>query len=208
MSYPDTLGLVLAGGRAQRMGGTDKMLIRIGGANIIDRVIACLAPQCTGLVLSVGEADSRSAADGIPAVADDVGGSAGPLAGILAGLDWAAANAAKTDWVLSAPGDCPFLPRDLLARLHGARSEERATVACASSGGRRHPVIALWPLALRRDLRRALAEEGLRKVDRFIARYAVAIAEWPTAPVDPFLNVNTPEDAAAAARLAEQIPDI
>jgi len=206
--YPDTLGFVLAGGRARRMGGADKTRIRIGGASILERVVARLTPQCSGLVLSIGSEGSPAAATGLPTIADAIGGYAGPLAGILAGLEWAAANAQKTEWLASVPGDCPFLPRDLLRRLHNARIKAGAMLACASSEGRRHPVIALWPIALRSDLRRALVEEGLRKVDQFAHRYAIAVAEWPASPADPFFNVNTPEDAAAAARLAEQSPDL
>jgi molybdenum cofactor guanylyltransferase len=205
---PDTLGLVLAGGRARRMAGADKMRIRIGHATMLERVIASLVPQCRELILSIADPESPYAAAGLPTVTDAVGGYAGPLAGILAGLDWAAAKQPQTQWVASVPGDCPFLPRDLVRRLHEARVKESTTLACASSGGRRHPVIALWPVALRDDLRRALVDEKLRKVDGFTARYTVATVEWPAAPIDPFFNVNTPDDAAAAARLAEQFPDI
>jgi molybdopterin-guanine dinucleotide biosynthesis protein A len=100
------------------------------------------------------------------------------------------------------------LPRDLVARLHQARVAAGAPLACARSGEWRHPVIALWPVALRQDLRRALLSEGVRKVDQWIARYRVGIAEWPAAPIDPFFNVNTPEEAAEADRMAARHPDI
>ena len=108
---------------------------------------------------------------------------------------------------VSAPSDCPFLPRDLVERLHRARRDAGAALACAASGGRRHPVIALWPVTLREDLRRAITQEGARKVGAWSARYTPAVAEWPAAPVDPFFNVNTPEDAAEAERLAALYPD-
>jgi molybdopterin-guanine dinucleotide biosynthesis protein A len=110
--------------------------------------------------------------------------------------------------MVTVPGDGPFLPRDLVARLHGARSEENAALACARSGHRRHPVVGLWPISLREDLRRALTHEGIRKVDEWSSRYERGIAEWPSDPVDPFFNVNTPAEAAEAERLAARYPDI
>ena len=116
---PKTLGLVLAGGLARRMGGGDKALIDIGGITILDRVLARLRPQCTGIVLNANGDASRFSRFGLPVIADDIPGFAGPLAGILAGLDWAAKNAPGADWVVSVPGDCPFLPRDLAVRLPG-----------------------------------------------------------------------------------------
>ena len=109
---------------------------------------------------------------------------------------------------MSVPGDCPFLPRDLVARLHDARIAEDKPLACAHSGDWRHPVVGLWPMALRENLRKALFEEGLHKIEAWTARHGVAIADWPAAPVDPFFNVNTPEDAAAAERLAAQHPGV
>ena len=203
---PPTLGLVLAGGLARRMGGGDKPLKTIGGVTILDRVLGRLRPQCTSLVLNANGDPARFAATGLPVVADDVPDFAGPLAGILAGLDWAAAHAPGIGFVASAPGDCPFLPRDLVARLHQARQAENLRLACARSGEWRHPVVALWPVALRDDLRDAVTQEGLRKIEVWTARHGVALATWPAEPVDPFFNVNTPEDAAAADRIATQYP--
>jgi molybdopterin-guanine dinucleotide biosynthesis protein A len=137
-------------------------------------------------------------------VADDVPDFAGPLAGVLAGLDWATAHVPDVAWVATVPGDCPFLPRDLVARLHAARAAEDRPLACARSGDWRHPVVGIWPVALRHDLRRAVAEEGLHKIEVWTARHGVAIADWPPTPVDPFFNVNTPADAAEAERLATE----
>ncbi len=207
MSYPATLGLVLAGGLARRMGGGDKALLRIGGATILERVLERLSPQCSGIVLNANGDPARFAFTHLPVVPDDVPDFAGPLAGVLAGLDWAAAHAPETEWIASVPGDCPFLPRDLVARLHDARNARKTRLACARSGDWRHPVVGLWPLALRADLRRALVEEHLRKIEMWMARHGVAIADWPDRPVDPFFNVNTPEDAAAADRIAAQYAD-
>src|ERR1700728_545158 len=207
-AYPATVGVVLAGGQARRMGGGDKARIRVGGATILERVLACLRPQCNRLVINAGGDAMRFADTGLVVVADGVPDYPGPLAGILAGLDWGADHASDAAWVLSVPGDCPFLPRDLVARLHEARIAAGAPLACASSAERRHPVVALWPVALREDLRRALIVDGLHKVERWAARYNVGVAEWPTVPVDPFFNVNTPEDAAEAERIAANHPEI
>ena len=104
------------------------------------------------------------------------------------------------------PGDCPFLPRDLVARLDAARAADNKPLACARSGEWRHPVVGLWPVALRADLRRALTDEGLHKIEIWTSRHGVAIADWPNEPVDPFFNVNTHEDAAEAGRIAAQYP--
>jgi molybdopterin-guanine dinucleotide biosynthesis protein A len=204
---PPTLGLVLAGGLARRMGGGDKALLRIGGATILERVLDRLGPQCSRIILNANGDPARFARTGLPVVADDVPDFAGPLAGVLAGLDWAAANRPDLEWVASVPGDCPFLPRDLVARLHGARQADNRPLACARSGEWRHPVIGLWPVTLRDDLRRALTQEGLHKIEVWTGRHGVAIADWPAEPVDPFFNVNTPADAAAADRLAAQEAD-
>jgi molybdopterin-guanine dinucleotide biosynthesis protein A len=199
---PPTFGLVLAGGLARRMGGGDKALIRIGHKTILERVLERLNPACAGIVLNANGDPTRFAAFGLPVVADDVAGFAGPLAGILAGLDWVAAHAPHVEWLASAPGDCPFLPRDLVARLHAARSAAATPLACARSGDWRHPVVGLWQVTLRDDLRHALVTEGLRKIEVWTARHGVALAEWPATPVDPFFNVNTPEDVAEATHLA------
>jgi molybdopterin-guanine dinucleotide biosynthesis protein A len=202
-----TLGLVLAGGLARRMGGGDKPRTMIGGQTILSRVVERLKAQCTRLILNANGDPARFADTRLPVIQDDVPGFAGPLAGVLAGLDWAAANAPGIEYVASAPGDCPFLPHDLVARLHQVRLTENKPLACARSGKWRHPVVALWRVSLRDDLRRALTLEDLRKIEIWTARHGIALADWPAEPVDPFFNVNTPEDAAAAERLAAQYPD-
>ena len=167
-----------------------------------------MQPQCTRLILNANGDPVRFADTGLPVIADDVPDFAGPLAGILAGLDWAAANAPDVEYVASVPGDCPFLPRDLVQRLHEAREKQGMPLACARSGEWRHPVVGVWPVALRADLRHALTKEDLRKIELWTARHGVALADWPAEPVDPFFNVNTPEDAAAAERLAVQYPGV
>ncbi len=195
-------GVVLAGGLARRMGGGDKPLREIGGRTILDRVIERLKPQCQSLLLNANGDHLRFASFGLPVVADGVADHPGPLAGILAGLDWVAANRPDAQWMASAPGDCPFLPRDLVARLSQGTHAQGAQLAVAASRGRSHPVIGLWSVALRDGLRQALVIEGLRKVDDWIARYRVATVAWPGEPLDPFFNANTLDDLAEAERLA------
>ena len=206
LPHPPTLGLVLAGGLARRMGGGDKARIEIGGVTILDRVLATLSAQTTGIIINANGDPKRFKDTGCTVVPDNVEGHPGPLAGILAGLDWLAAQKNGIEWIISVPGDCPFLPDDLVERLHEARRKMGAGVplACARSGEWRHPVVGLWPLALRADLRKALVDEDLRKIEVWTARHGIAVADWPTEPIDPFFNVNTKEDAAEAERIALQ----
>src|SRR6185437_5644087 len=180
----DIPGVLLAGGLARRMGGGDKPMRTIADKTILERVIARLAPQCDGLILNANGDPARFAAFGLPIIADTVADFPGPLAGILAALDWAAANRPEVAWVVSVAGDCPFLPRDLVARLGRARAEQDAQLAVAASDGQSHPVIGLWNVALREELRRALTVEDVRKIDRWTARYRLATATWPTTPLD------------------------
>ena len=188
-------GAVLAGGLARRMGGGDKCLLAVGGRPILAHIAERLSPQCDALVLNANGDPTRFATFGLPVVADDIPGFAGPLAGLLAAMDWARARGWSTD-LLTVPGDTPFLPRDLFSRLIAAREAEGATIACASSHGRMHPTVGLWPLSLREDLRTALGE-GERSIGRFARRYPLAVVEWSEEP-DPFLNVNDPGDLAMA----------
>lgn len=194
-----TIAVILAGGLARRMGGGDKARLVVGAHSILARTIACVTPHVRAVVLNANGDGARFADLALPVLPDSVPDHPGPLAGILAGLDWGAQ--AGADWVISAPGDCPFLPTDLVPRLHAARAAAGATFACAASGGWTHPVIGLWPTALRAELRAALLA-GQRKIDAYTARHPITTAEWPAIPVDPFFNVNTPEDLAEANRLA------
>jgi molybdopterin-guanine dinucleotide biosynthesis protein A len=176
---------------------------KIAGRTILDRVIARLEPQCEELILNANGDPARFATFGLPVISDTVENFPGPLAGILAALDWVAINRPDGEFMLSAAADCPFLPRDLVARLHHARAEQNAQLAVAASGGQSHPVIGLWSVALREDLRRALVVEDVRKIDRWTARYRLATDTWPAQPLDPFFNANTMDDIAEAERLAE-----
>ncbi len=195
-------GVLLAGGLARRMGGGDKPMRTIGGRTILERAIARLKPQCDGLILNANGDPARFAAFGLPIIADTVADFPGPLAGILAALDWAAANRPEVKWMLSAAADCPFLPHDLVVRLHRGLVEQNAELAVAASDGQSHPVIGLWSVSLRDELRQALVVEDVRKIDRWTARYRLATMTWPVRPLDPFFNANTVEDIAEAERLA------
>jgi molybdenum cofactor guanylyltransferase len=208
MSTTGVPGAILAGGQSRRMGGGDKALLDVGGRSLLARVVDRIAPQCDGLVLNANGDPGRFASFGLPVVDDAVPGHAGPLAGVLAVLDWAAAHRPGVERVLTVPADCPFLPRDLVQRLDAARRGAGADIACAASGGRTHPVIALWPVATRDALRRALTDEGLRKVGLWTARHATVSVAWDDTPADPFFNANAPEDLAEARRLAEAFPDL
>lgn len=201
------LGVVLAGGLARRMGGGDKPMRALSGRPILAHIVERLAPQCSGIVINANGEPARFAEFGLPVAADNVAGHPGPLAGVLSGLDFAARMRPDIGFVVSVAGDCPFLPLDLVARLRAARQDEGAMLAVAASGGQAHPVIGLWPVALRDDLRRALVEEDLRKVSRWMARHRLATVSWPTEPVDPFFNANTPDDLAEAERLIALLGD-
>ncbi|MBW6400844.1 molybdenum cofactor guanylyltransferase MobA [Roseomonas sp. HJA6] len=196
----DTLGVVLAGGLARRMGGGDKPLRMLGGRPMLDHALDRLAPQAAAVILNANGDPARFAPYGLPVVADGLPDHPGPLAGILAALDWAAEQRPDLPWVISVPGDSPFIPADLVARLHSTREAAGLPLACARSGGQTHPPVGLWPVSLRRDLRAALIA-GERKIDRWTARHGCTHADWPDTPVDPFFNANAPEDLAEAERL-------
>jgi len=196
------LGVILAGGRATRMGGGDKGLLSIGGRRLIDHVIARLAPQVAGMALNANGDPDRFADLGLPVVPDSLPDRPGPLAGVLAGMDWAAGQGAAA--VVSVAADTPFFPRDLVAGLQAANGASGLALAASRDGdGRlqRHPTFGLWPVALRADLRAAL-EGGLRKVVLWTDAHGAGTAEFPSVPFDPFFNVNTPEDLALAGNLA------
>jgi molybdenum cofactor guanylyltransferase len=198
------VGLLLAGGQSRRMGGGDKALRLLDGIPLMDRVIERLRPQVDTLVLNANGDPARFAGYGLPVVPDSVPSFAGPLAGVLAGLDWAAAHTPDYPYIVSVATDAPFLPDDLVMRLAQALEQARADLACAASGGRAHPVFGLWPLHLREDLRRAVAEEGIRKVDLWTARHRLVTVPFADYPFDPFFNANRPEDFEAAAALLKR----
>ena len=197
-------GVLLAGGQARRMGGGDKCLVEVGGRTLLARIMERLRPQVGPMVLNANGDPARFESDGVPVANDVIEGFPGPLAGVLTGMEWARTHVPDCTHVVTVPCDAPFVPRDLVARLVAAKDAVGADMTCATSGGRDHPVVGLWPVALAAELRRALVAEEVRKVDVWTARYSLARADFATDPVDPFFNVNAPEDVAAAERLAAQ----
>jgi molybdopterin-guanine dinucleotide biosynthesis protein A len=195
------LGVLLAGGQARRMGGGDKCLRELAGRPILEHVILRARPQVRALLLNANGDPARFAAFGLPVASDVIEGFAGPLAGVLTGMEWARANRPDLPWIVTIATDTPFFPRDLVASMQDATGRAGADLACAASGGRRHPVFGLWPVRLADDLRRAMLEDEIRKVDVWTARYRVVEVPFPTEPLDPFFNTNRPEDLAEAERL-------
>lgn len=200
-------GLILAGGRASRMGGRDKALVSLGDRPLLDHLLSRIRPQVDVLALSANGDPARFAAFGLPVVADTVPDFAGPLAGILAGLDWTASGT-NCDRIVTAAVDTPFPPADLVERLSSAGEARNDTVAVARSGDARHPVFALWPVGLRDTLRHFLVERQQRRVWSFIEQQRHVEVDFPDllvdgAAVDPFFNINTPSDLALAERILQ-----
>jgi molybdopterin-guanine dinucleotide biosynthesis protein A len=194
------VAVVLGGGLARRMGGGDKALVRLRGRPLLDHVLDRIRPQVRAVALSANGDPARFIAWGIAVLADPVPGNPGPLAGILAGMRWARRMHPATRFLVSVPTDTPLLPDDLVTRLLAARGPGESGVACAASRGQRHPVVALWPVALADALAEALAA-GAQGVGAFAEAQGLAVAEFPAAGLDPFLNVNDRHDLAGAARL-------
>jgi molybdopterin-guanine dinucleotide biosynthesis protein A len=198
---PPVVGVLLAGGRARRMGGGDKCLRPLAGRPILEHVIARARPQVAALVLNANGDPARFAAFDLPVAADVVAGFAGPLAGVLTGMSWARSHRPDCPWIATIATDTPFFPADLVARMLDAVELADADLACAASGGRAHPVFGLWPVRLAEELRSAMVGEQIRKVDVWTARHRLVEVDFPTAPIDPFFNTNQPEDLAEAERL-------
>ena len=198
MTPQPTLGVILAGGLSRRMGGVEKSLLPLGERTLIAHVAERLAPQCESLIINANGDHSRFETLGLPVVPDVIPGHQGPLAGILTALEWTALHRPQVEWVASVPGDTPFIPGDLVWRLHEARCEAQQPLALASSGGQRHFAVGLWPVSLGDDLRRAIVDRGTRSIREWTSLHGCAEAAWPIEGVDPFFNVNTPEDLAQA----------
>jgi molybdopterin-guanine dinucleotide biosynthesis protein A len=168
----------------------------LAGRPLLDHAIDRIRPQVTALTLNANGDPARFAAWGLPVLMDTSPDYPGPLAGILAGMEWAAETYPSIPDIVSVPADAPFLPRDLVNRLESARADAQAEIAIAASGERTHPVVGLWPVRLAAALRRAMTADGIRRAQEFAERYGLALARYAAQPVDPFFNVN---DAVALA---------
>ena len=185
------------------MGGGDKALQLLGSRAILSWVVERLQPQVKGLVLNVNGDPGRFASWGLPMIADSVGENCGPLAGILAGMEWASRSDPLMTDLVSVPTDTPFLPRDLVDRLVAARATQQAEIALAARGERIHFATALWPVSLAASLRESLLANDSRRVETFARRHCIAIVKFDEGDTDPFLNINTPEDLASAEALTK-----
>ncbi len=201
---PPTLGVILAGGLSRRMGGNDKALVPLAGRTLLEHAIERIAPQCESVILNANGDPSRFGRMPIPVVPDSLPDHPGPLGGVLAALEWSAIHRPNIAWIVSAPADTPFIPRDLVLKLHEAQQESLKPIACAASGSQTHFAVGLWPISLRHDLRYSLVEKGMRSIRDWLNLHEHAEVSWPVAPIDPFFNINTPEDLGHAEILAHQ----
>ncbi|MBH61567.1 MAG: molybdenum cofactor guanylyltransferase MobA [Alphaproteobacteria bacterium] len=199
------VGVLLAGGQSRRMGGGDKCLRMLGGETILSRVIARASPQVETLVLNANGDPKRFSSFSLPIAPDVVAGFHGPLAGILTGLEWAAANVAGAQSIVTFPVDAPFFPVDLVSRFEAAVEGLTSCLVCASSAGRTHPVFGLWPLSLAGNLRTALVDDEMRKIDAWTALHDLVEVSFSAEPFDPFFNLNRPDDLAEAERLLDTL---
>jgi molybdenum cofactor guanylyltransferase len=201
----ERVGVLLSGGQSRRMGGGDKALRDLGGRPMLAHVIERLRPQVGPMVINANGDPTRFAAFGLPVAADTIDGFVGPLAGVLAGMLWAKANAPDARWIATVSTDAPFLPKNLVARLADAVSNQPNAIAVAQSGGEVHPVIGLWPVAHAIDLERAL-RDGVRKVLAWTDRHGTVPVDFPFqtiagSSVDPFFNANHPDELEEARRI-------
>ena len=199
-------GIILAGGQSRRMDGSDKAMLPFGDRRLIDHVYLRLSRQVETIALNSNGEPARFADLKIPVIADDVPGFVGPLAGILSGMLWAASQSTPFSHILSVATDTPFFPNDLAETLQQAVTHDAGHIGVAASGGRLHPTFALWPVALHADLRQWLGDPLNRRVTAWIGRHPHHVVEFPPlvtqtgGHLDPFFNINTPQDAADARR--------
>jgi len=194
-------GVLLAGGQSRRFGGGDKCLQVLEGKTLLERAALNAAPQVGALILNVNGDASRFPDLGLPILSDSIEGYAGPLAGVLTTMDCVANHVPQALWIATFATDAPFIPVNWVTRVQAAITREKADMGTVSSNGRTHPVFGLWPVDLRFELRKAMENEGIRKVDEWTGRYNVATVEFDAEPVDPFFNINTPDDLSHAASL-------
>lgn len=197
----ETVAVILAGGLARRMGNVDKALIALGGKPLIDHVASRFERQCDHVIINANGDATRFSHLGLPVIADTIGDFPGPLAGVLAAMEWTQKNQPKARWIVSIPSDTPFAPPDMTSRFLATIAETGARLTCARSNDRCHPVAALWPVDLAGDLHTALAHDNIRKVDLWTSRYNLVPTDFDTTAHDPFFNINRPHDLETAAKI-------
>ena len=197
----NTVGVILAGGRARRMGGVDKTFVKLGGEALIARAMARASLQVGELLINANGDPSRFAKFGVPVFSDSIDGFLGPVAGILAGLEWMREHRPDARWLASFACDCPFFPHDMVERLIDKAQSENALVAVAASGEQHHPVFAVWNASIPATSQGVLKDQDMRKMDNFVACFANTRVLFPSEPIDPFFNINTPDDLQRAEML-------
>ena len=197
----NTVGVILAGGRSQRMGGGHKCLLGLDKSTLLEHVIKRALPQVDRLILNINEATNLFDAVNLPLVKDSINGFAGPLAGVLAGMEWSLENSPESKWIVTFASDTPFFPVDLVKNFLSVVDKTGAELVCASSKGRSHPVFGLWPVSLWEHLQKAIMKEGMRRIDTWTSRYNLQTVDFVAGDRDPFFNVNRREDLDEARKL-------
>ena len=194
MACENIVGILLAGGKSRRMGGGDKCLLQLGEKTILQHAIDRATPQVGNLILNINGDPDRFSHYNLNIVSDDIGNFAGPLAGVLTGMHWVKENHPECKWIVTFPTDTPFFPMDLASKLYDAVSDNKAELACAASGGRHHPVFGIWPVNLFAALKVAMIDNGVRKIDDWTSDYNLEVVKFEFTKIDPFFNINRPED--------------
>ena len=195
------VGVILAGGQSRRFGGGDKFLKELNGKLLIDHVIGRVSPQTSNLIINANSNAALFKSQNLPIIPDSIKGYAGPLAGILTGMEWVLRFKPECEWIITFPSDAPFIPLDSAEKMMKCAKEEKANIVCSASNGRTHPVCGLWQVGLAEDLRKAMINEEIRKIDLWTARYPSSIVEFSNQPFDPFFNINRPSDLERAEEI-------
>lgn len=197
------VGIILAGGQSRRFGGGDKFLKKLNGKLLIDHVVDRLQLQTSELIINSNSDPILFKTQDLPVVPDSIQGFAGPLAGVLTGMEWVQKNKPEHQWIASFPSDSPFIPLNCVKKLQLCALKEKADIVCAASGGRTHPVCAIWRVSLARNLREAMLNEGIRRIDVWTSRHQLSSVNFPHEPYDSFFNINRPEDLARAKEIIQ-----
>ncbi|ORU93404.1 MAG: molybdenum cofactor guanylyltransferase MobA [Cycloclasticus sp. symbiont of Bathymodiolus heckerae] len=197
----EIIAVILSGGLSRRMANQDKALLQLNSKPLFEYVLDNITSQCETVIINSNREDNLFEHYQLPIIKDSLDGFLGPLAGILTAMEWVKENSPQTLWIVSVPVDTPFLPNNLVSQLYQSTQENKSLLACPVSNGRTHPVIGLWSIALIDDLRTALKDEGLRKIDKWTARYNISQQIFNYENIDPFFNINCDDDLVEAEKL-------